>query len=823
MIYPANFEAKTGFHRIRKMIAEACLSSLGKRKVEDIAFQKDFIAIQNLLNEVEEFRQIILFEDNFPLNNYIDVTQSFKKARIEGAFLEVNEVFDIKRSLEAIRAILSFFHNSDEDKYLYLKHQTRDVKVYPFVLEQINTILTDRGRIRDNASPNLLEIRQKISRLESEVSKRIQQVLRSARSAGWVPEDASVTLRNGRPVIPVNAADKRKLKGFVHDESASGKTSFIEPAEIFEANNEIRELEYAERREIITILTAFTDSIRPYIDDLLQAYDFMGRIDLIRAKASVALKMNGIMPKLFDEQVVHWRMAVHPLLYLAHQKENKEVVPLELELNAEQRILVISGPNAGGKSVCLQTTGLLQYMLQCGLLVPASENSEAGIFENIFIDIGDEQSIDNDLSTYSSHLTNMKFFQKNAGEKTLLLIDEFGTGTEPMLGGAIAEALLDSFNSLSVFGVITTHYTNLKHFASSHNGIINGAMMFDTQHMQPLFKLQIGEPGSSFAFEIARKIGLPERILQDASEKIGQEHIDFDKHLKDIIRDKRYWENKRMRIRKVEKDLDETLTKYAEALDEIKQLRREALEKAQTEARELVAGANKQIENTIREIKESNAEKERTRQARKDLDSFKNKLNSDLPSPEDEKIKHKMEKLRQKERRIRPGEKKKKTEAPLKKAEPVKIKVGDKVKMKGQHTVGEVIDINNKNYIVAFGNLTTTLEEKRLEKVSNYEAKKISSGRSVTGIYNVSERKLNFKPRIDVRGQRADEALQKVMDFVDEAIMVNAGEIKILHGKGNGILRQLIRDYLKTTPGVASFNDEHVQYGGAGITVVQLG
>ncbi len=823
MIYPANFEVKTGFIRIRKMIEEACLSSLGQRKVGDIAFQKEFTIILELLNEVEEFRQIILFEDNFPLNHYIDVTKSFKKARIEGAFLEVNEVFDIKRSLEAIRAILSFFRNSDEDKYLYLKRQTSDVKVYPFVLEQINAIITDKGQIRDNASPGLQEIRQKIRRLESEVSKRIQQVLRNARSAGWVPDEATVTLRNGRPVIPVNAADKRKLKGFVHDESASGKTTFIEPAEVFETNNEIRELEYAERREIIAILTAFTNNIRPYIDDLLFAYDFLGRIDLIRAKALVALKMNAVLPKLFNEQMVHWRRAVHPLLYLAHQRENKEVVPLDLELDASQRILVISGPNAGGKSVCLQTTGLLQYMLQCGLLVPASENSEAGIFQSIFIDIGDEQSIDNDLSTYSSHLTNMKFFQKNAGAKTLLLIDEFGTGTEPMLGGAIAEALLDSFNSLQVYGVITTHYTNLKHFASSHEGIINGAMMFDTQHMQPLFRLQMGEPGSSFAFEIARKIGLPETILQDASQKIGQEHIDFDKNLKDIIRDKRYWENKRIRIRKVEKDLEETLGKYADALEEIKQLRRESLEKAQIEARELLAGANKQIENTIREIKESNADKERTRQARKELDSFKDQVINISDTPEDEKITRKMEKLQQKEKRIKSGRKKKKIDSTKPKQEKQKIEVGDKVKMAGQNTVGEVINKNNKNYVVAFGNLTTTLDEKRLEKVSNNEVRRMTGGQTVAGIYSVSDRKLNFKPRIDLRGQRADEALQKVMEFVDEAIMVDAGEIRILHGKGNGILRQLIRDYLKTTPGVASFNDEHVQYGGAGITVVQLG
>ncbi len=825
MIYPDNFENKIGFTRIREMLSDLCLCDLGRRNVEEMRFLTQFDAIQELAFQTEEFRQICLMEPSFPVQHFIDATPFLKKARIEGAYLDVFEIFDLKRSLDSIRAILSFFKGKDNDKYPQLRKIMQEVKVFPVISDRIDTILTKNGEIKDNASPELAAIRREMHEKAASVAKVMQRILKHAQSEGIVDTETSLTLRDGRPVIPINSTYKRKIQGIVHDESATGKTSFIEPAETVHINNAIRELEFTERREIIKILTTFTDLLRPYLDELAVAYEFLGKIDFIRAKALLALKINAVLPILFNQQEFNWVKAIHPLLYLTLSKENREVVPLEISLKPQGRLLLISGPNAGGKSVCLKTVGLIQYMLQCGLLVSVSENSEMGIFNNIFMDIGDEQSIENDLSTYSSHLFNMKYFLRNTSPQTMILIDEFGTGTEPMLGGAIAEAILAQLNDKGTYGVITTHYTNLKHYASKSEGVVNGAMLYDNHLMQPLFKLEIGQPGSSFAFEIARKIGLPEEVLQDASSKIGQDYVDFDKFLREIARDKRYWESKRERVRQLEKRLDELVSQNSKELEQISKERKIILEKAKSDAKEVLAGANRQIENTIRAIKESQAEKEKTKEVRKNIEEFRQKL--DEPNADEEYIQRKIEKLKQREEK---SQNRKAKEQPAKQETPPAekehvIKKGDKVKLFGQDSVGEVLDVNGKNYLVAFGQMVTSLPESRIEKISNNEFKKAAqqiSKMKVTEAYSTYDRKLNFKPNLDVRGQRAEEALQKVQELLDEAVMLNVSEVRILHGKGNGILRHMIREYLATVPFLKSYRDEHVEKGGTGITVVEI-
>lgn len=823
MIYPNNFEEKIGFDKVRDMLKEACLCDLGKQKVDEITFYTSFELISKLLSQAEEFRQICIMENNFPVGHFIDATPALKKIRVIGTFFEISEVVDLRKSLESIHAILNFFKNKDENLYPNLRELTQGVQSFPIILNRIDAILTKNNQVKDNASPELAAIRKAISEKVASVGRIMQKILKHAQSEGLVDEDTGLSMREGRAVIPVNSTYKRKIQGIVHDESSTGKTSFIEPAEAVEVNNAIRELEFAERREIIKIFTQLADFVRPYLDELFTAYEFMGSIDFIRAKALFAIRINAVKPALFDQTGFRWIKAVHPLLYLNLKKENRSVVPLDIYLDDRDRILLISGPNAGGKSVCLKTTGLIQYMYQSGLLVPLSENSEMGLFDNLFIDIGDEQSIENDLSTYSSHLMNMKYFLRNAGEKTLLLIDEFGTGTEPMLGGAIAEAILNQLNQKKVCGIITTHYTNLKHFAASANGIVNGAMLYDSQRMQPLFQLQIGKPGSSFAFEIARKIGLPEEVLKEATDKVGQQHVDFEKNLREIARDKRYWEGKRENIRQMEKRLEELVTRHQEDLLKTEKERKIILEKAKVEAKEILSGANKQIENTIRQIKESQAEKEKTKEVRKQLEEFKEQVEQ-VDAATEEQILRKIEKLKEREDRV----KKKQPQAEEVKVQEVKknkIEVGDKVRLFGQESVGEVLDINGKNYLVAFGSMTTSLHENRIEKISNNEFKRqsqVQSNPAVASQFSMQERRLNFKPHIDVRGMRTEEALEKVQDLVDEAVMLNIREVKILHGKGNGILRQMIRDYLSTFDFIKSYHDEHIEMGGSGITVVEM-
>ena len=826
-IYPAGFESKIGFDKIRDLLSQRCLSTLGKEIAAQFSFSSNYETIVRQLDETVEFMQIIGEETNFPTGYYLDVRPALQKIKVTGTFLEVHELFDLKRSLETIRAIVNFFRSREEEEFPRLRDVVRDVQLFPFVYDRIDQIISKHGTIKDNASPELAHIRREIFSRQASVSKIMQSILRKAQKEGLVEKDVSTSIRDGRTVIPIAAGNKRKLKGIVHDESATGRTAYVEPEEVVEVNNRIRELESAEKREIVKILIHFTDEIRPYAEDLAFSYGILAELDFIRAKALWAIESESVKPKMTDKQELEWFKARHPLLERNLKAENRKVVPLDITLTEQNRILLISGPNAGGKSVCLKTVGLVQYMLQCGLPVPLSPDSRSGIFERMFIDIGDDQSLENDLSTYSSHLTNMKFFSKNCTPKTMVLIDEFGTGTEPMLGGSIAEAVLNRINQLGTYGVITTHYTNLKHFASSADGIENGAMLYDSHRMEPLFRLQIGKPGSSFAFEIARKIGLPEDILKEASDKIGQEHIDFDKHLRDIVRDKRYWESKRQRIRKVERNLDDMAGKYESDLEETERMRKEILAKAKREAEELLSGTNRMIERTIREIKEANAEKEHTRKVRRELEDFREEV--DRKATEDEeKIARKMEKLRQKEQKRREKsprkEPEKKSTKPAKPKTPV-LEVGAKVRLKGQQTAGEVLEINGKNIVVALGSLRSTVKADKLEVVSNSQLKKteVQKNKTIARINDaIADRKMTFKPEVDVRGMRAEEALQKIQEFVDEAIMVEAAELRILHGKGTGVLRELIRNYLRTEPMVRHYRDEHVQNGGSGITVVEL-
>ena len=839
MIYPQNFESKIGFDQIRSLVKGKCLSTLGEERVDDMAFSDSFRQVEERLELVDEFVRLMQADDGFPAQYFFDVRPSLKRIRIEGMYLDEQELFDLRRSLETIRDIVRFLLREDEEASPYprLKRLAEDINVFPDVIARINAILSPYGKIKDNASPELAQIRRELNATMGSISRVLNSILRSAQSEGVVDKDVTPAMRDGRLVIPVAPALKRKIRGIVHDESASGKTVFIEPAEVVEANNRIRELESDERREIIRILTEFSRQLRPSLGEILLSYEFLAEIDFVRAKALLAGSMEALKPALEDRQVIDWATAIHPLLQLSLAKHGKKVVPLDIELNEKQRILIISGPNAGGKSVCLKTVGLLQYMLQCGLLIPVHESSHAGIFESIFIDIGDEQSIEDELSTYSSHLTNMKIMMKHCNGQSLILIDEFGGGTEPQIGGAIAEAVLRRFNQKQAYGVITTHYQNLKHFAEDNEGVVNGAMLYDRHLMQALFQLQVGNPGSSFAVEIARKIGLPEDVIADASAIVGSDYINADKYLQDIVRDKRYWENKRQSIRQREKQMEETIARYQTEMEELQKSRKEIIAKAKEEAERLMKEANARIENTIRSIKEAQAEKEKTRQARQELADFRKSLEEAAAREEEDKIARKMEKLREKQERKKSRKDQPKSSpndgqslAERRAQEEARrlaaIVPGAHVKMKGQSTVGQVLEVSGKQVTVAFGNLKTTVNVERLEpsaaprKETDLSTK--STFVSTRTQDSIHEKKLHFKQDLDVRGMRGDEAIQAVTYFIDDALMVGVPRVRILHGTGTGILRTLIRQYLQTVPGVRHFADEHVQFGGAGITVVDL-
>lgn len=824
MIYPDNFEQKIDFQKIRQLIADRCFSPLGKEKVEEMKFSSDFDEILEKLLQTEEFVKIKEEEDNFPVDSFFDMRPVLRRIRIEGSWIDQNALFELRRSLQTINGIVAFLkREEDKDpKYSHLLGLTEGIVTYPEITKKIDQILDGFGQIKDHASTRLSEIRRELTTTINGISRSLNSIMRKAQAEGFVDKDVTPSMRDGRLVIPVNPSHKRKIKGIVHDESASGKTVFIEPSEVVEANNRIRELESEERREIIKILTEFTNYLRPFLPELLESYEFLAKIDFIQAKASFSLYIGGIMPSIENSQKIDWVQAVHPLLDLALKKQNRKIVPLDITLENQNRILVISGPNAGGKSVCLKTVGMLQYMVQCGLLIPLKENSRVGVFEDIFIDIGDEQSIENDLSTYSSHLMNMKFFERRCNDKSLLLIDEFGSGTEPQIGAAIAEALLDRFNRKKSFGIITTHYQNLKHFANEHEGVVNGAMLYDRHEMKPLFRLTIGNPGSSFAVEIARNIGLPEDVIADASEIVGSEYINMDKYLQDISRDKRYWERKRDEIRRENKRLAELSSKYESSLEDIDKQKKEILAQAKLQAEQLLAESNARIENTIKQIKEAAADKEKTRQIRKELNSFRDKVGdfADNNLQVTNGVPLSKSKFEKGNKKTNKTEKRKNISSSSAAIKHDKLKPGDNVRLKGQTSIGEIMDVSGRKATVAFGMIKSTVDIEKLDKVSNNQLKKEIKA-SNTGDF-IHEKRLNFKQDIDVRGMRGDEALQAVIYFIDDALQLGISRVRVLHGTGTGALRQIIREYLGTVNGVANFQDEHVQFGGAGITVIDL-
>lgn len=849
MIYPNTFENKIGFNEIRTLLRERCLSSLGKEEIDKIAFMDDMKAINTQLARVREFRKLQEEAEDFPISYFFDVRQSVARLRLEGIHLEEDELFDLRRSMGTICDIVAYLNRCDEDEasisqdgwkhepvYPYpALHELADgVMTYPQILQRIDQILDKFGKIRDTASPELNNIRRELAKTEGSISRTLYSILRSAQSEGLIEKDVTPSMRDGRLVIPIVPTMKRKIKGIVHDESASGKTLFVEPTEVVEANNRVRELEAEERREIIRILNEIAKTIRPHVPQILASYKLLAQIDMIRAKAELAKLIGGIEPEVGKYPLIDWIEATHPLLRLSLEKQGKKVVPLEIMLTRNKRMLIISGPNAGGKSVCLKTVGLLQYMLQCGLSIPMSERSKAGIFQNILIDIGDEQSIEDDLSTYSSHLTNMKNMMKSANDRTLILIDEFGTGTEPQIGGAIAEAVLKQFCIKKAYGVITTHYQNLKHFADSHEGVVNGAMLYDRHQMQALFQLQIGQPGSSFAIEIARKIGLPEQVIHDASEIVGSDYIQSDKYLQDIVRDKRYWESKRQTIHQREKQMEQTISKYESELTDLEKSRKEVLAKAKERAEELFKESNKKIENVIREIREKQAEKEETKKLRDSLKDFKEGIADIDKQTEDDKIARKMAQIlrRKDNKNKRKKEKEEKAtdatslqNSTITQAQNSKFKEGDTVRIKGTTTVGTIESIQDKNVVVIFGGLRSTTAIKKIEHATPPKKEEprpyMTVGKQTRE--TIDSKKLNFKQDLDVRGMRGEEALNAVMYFIDDATLVGMSRVRILHGTGTGILRQLIRQYLATVPAVTSYKDEHVQFGGAGITVVDLG
>lgn len=821
LIYPNTFEEKVGFDRIRQLTERYCSTELAKEKLHAVTFSTSYEWITREICLVEELRQILLMEVGFPQSGYVNVDNLLKKLAILGTFLDTDELVLLRSALDVVNSILNFLRNVEQSKYPYLIQMSNGISAFPSVVASIDSIIDRFGKVKDNASPKLQEIRREIYSKESQISRRMASILKSAQKEGFVDDDVQLSIREGRPVIPVSAANKRKIKGFVHDESATGKTFYIEPIEVVELNNEIKELYYDERREIVAILTRFADSLRPILPDLLGAVDYMATVDFTKAKAKVALDVEGVKPILVDYPHISWRNAKHPILMLSLRKEKKQVVPLNLELDKNTHLLLISGPNAGGKSVCLTTVGLLQYMMQSGFLVPLSEISEMGIFESLLIDIGDEQSLENDLSTYSSHLLNMKMFLRSINEKSIILIDEFGSGTEPTVGGAIAEALLTQFLEKKTFGVITTHFSNLKYFAADAKGIVNGAMMFDVHKIQPMFKLEMGKPGSSFAFEIARKIGLPETVLAAAAEKVGDDYVNMEKQLRQIARDRNYWESKRDKIKRNEKRLEELVDKYEKDLTEIRDLRKDVVDKAKVEAKSILSEANKSIERTIREIKESNADKEKTRLVRKEFEQEKVRLETDSES-EDDRLARKMDQLRQ--RQERKQDKAADVPKPIPQKEKKPFELGDKVRLKGQDAVGEITQLSGKAATVAFGHLYTSVKLEKLERASNAEYQKdIRDNRAVSStVMEMSTRRNNFKSNVDLRGMRAEEALEVVRDLVDEAVMLGISDLRILHGKGTGVLKQLIREYLNATGLVKSCGDERVELGGAGITVVKL-
>ena len=816
MIYPKNFESKVGFDTIRIVLEGHCMSTLGIFHCKNMCYSNHYDTVLRQLEETNEFLSIITTQAEFPLNDFHDVTPALNSIRALGSYMPTEELFRLRKSLGTIGAISTFFSRRDEEgntPYPRLSELCSGIISFNHITKEIDIILDKFGNIKDNASPELYSIKKAIQATTASINGILRRIITEGKLSGILDNDVSPSVRDGRLVIPVAPMNKRKIQGIVHDESATGKTVYIEPGEIVEANNTIRELEAEMKREIIRILTEIANLIRPHIDEMLVSYDILGQIDFIRSKALFAQDLDCNMPHLEHLPQIEWYHAIHPTLFLSLREHGKEVVPLDIKLDGNDRILLISGPNAGGKSVCLKTVGVIQYMTQCGILPPLYANSHIGIFDNIFIDIGDEQSLENDLSTYSSHITNMKHFLLKANHSTIVLIDEFGGGTEPQIGGAIAQAILHQLNEKKTFGVITTHYQNLKTFAEDSDGIVNGAMLYDRGKMQPLFKLSMGYPGSSFAIEIARKIGLPQDVVNEAIDIVGNDYVNMDKYLLDIARDRRYWENKRQEIHAKQKKIDSIIEKYNAQAENLNKERREIIHAARQEAKELLKKSNSTIERTIHDIKRAQAEKEQTKEIRRQLDEFKSRLLQETKRVENE-IKTIPQKGKKQKNNI--------TSAPTS-TKDTTFAINDFVTMEGNSTIGQILSIDNKYATVAFGLLKTKVEIKKLLKSQAKSLpKQEKSFVSRTTTDEMRNRQLNFKQEIDVRGMRADEAIQAVTYFIDDATQFSARQVRILHGTGTGILKVRIREYLNAIPNVKSYRDEHVQFGGAGITVVEL-
>lgn len=808
MLYPKNIEVKIGFDKIRELLSEECVSSLGRSFVQKMKFADSYDQVRKLVAQTDEFRLILVIENQFPNQHYLDVSAALARASIDGTYLDTEQFFDIKLSLTTIQQIIHFFKNKEEGRYPQLTEMMLmaipTAGSWTNLIQQIDRIINERGQVRDNASPELAEIRRKLVAEQNAIRRTLERIYKTAKNSGWIGDGMSLSVRDGRLVIPILAEHKRKLKGFIHDETASGNMAFVEPAEVLEANNEIRDLEIRERREIIRILETLTDALRPHIPELKKAYQFLGLMDFIRAKAKFALKTDATAPLLSDKQLIDWKRAFHPLLVLSHKKLNKEVVPLTVRLGNENRILLVSGPNAGGKSVLLKTIGLLQYMVQCGLLIPVSPDSEIGIFKNLFIDIGDEQSIENDLSTYSSHLTNMKHFLQFSDRKSLFLIDEFGTGTEPNLGGAIAESILEQLLKSKAVGLVNTHYTNLKIFADKNEGMVNGAMKFDAEHLEPLYELEVGKPGSSFALEVAQKIGLPKAVIKNAENKLGTQQIDFEKLIKELEIEKKVFAERNKEFLEKTQRLQSQLSQYTGLKEFLEIEQKKIIFQAKEEAKRLIKEANKQIESTIREIKENKADKEATKIAREILKEF-------------EETELKVTKKEQQQQSQTSNE-------PEWKIEVSEIGEGSFVRLKGQETVGQVLGIKGKDIEIAIGSLKTTVKANRLEKVTKKEFKEATkeSPRAKLGGIDMNEKMANFSFNLDIRGKRGEEAIAEVDNLMNDAILLGYDSLRIVHGKGDGILRNVVRLHLRNYKQVRSVADEHPERGGHGVTLVAL-
>ena len=836
-------EAILGFDRVRKIISDRCSTEYATARTAEENFSTDAREIRQRLLLTDEMRMIVMFEESFPSNGYIDCVRFLEILSNEGSNIDLVSLGKLKTMLETLRRITLFFSNIKDGIYPNLKKMVSSIVLFPEVQQRIDTILDKFGNVKDTASDELYDIRRKLKDKEGAISKRIGILLKKAQSDGIVDQDASVVVRDGKMLIPVSTSNKRKIQGFVYDESSSGKTTFIEPAEIVEITNEISELHFAETREIARILYEFSDWLRPYVPDLLDGAKCIGEMDFLIAKAQTALDFVAGMPIISETEEMDLRKARHPLLERSLKRDGKEIVPLTVTLTPQKHILLISGPNAGGKSVCLKTVGLLQYMFQWGMLIPTSETSEMMVFDRIMADIGDGQSIDNDLSTYSSFLESMKDMLKEADSHTLVLIDEFGSGTEPAAGGAIAEAILNEFDKRGVYGVITTHYTNLKLYASgADTGVINGAMQFDAKNIAPLFKLEMGLPGNSFAFELARKMGLPEEIIKDAENRAGEEFVGIERNLRKIARNRRVLDEKIQKIRNTDKTLESITDKYQKELEDIRKKRQEIIDEAKREAEDIVKGANRQVEHTIRTIKEKQAEKSQTRKARADLQDFVNALAAKKEQDQQDRDSYLEDKLRKvnerqqrqlarKNRRATTEDQKRMNEEAEKsrmissfRSGP--LQVGEKVRIKANGMVGEVSIVSDKAVTVIIGNIKSKMPLDKVERITSNEYKSAVKAapkpvaQTTSMDSSISERKLNFKMELDVRGQRVNEALDNVMHYIDDAIMLNVSSVRIIHGKGTGALRDEIQRFLRATPGVVSAKDESVQLGGSGVTVV---